>query len=78
MELWEVKRSPKCEEKSMRKLASKKVGPQNARGQTAVTKVKVVARRGLRGEVNLPPRRGVSEEREKIRKEEGKKEGKED
>ena len=52
------------------KISIGKNRSQNARGQMAVTKV--VARRGVKGDVNLPPMVGGSEER---KNKEGKKDG---
>ena len=48
-----VKRSPKSNQNSMRKLALKKVASEKSRGELALSELG--ARRGVRGEVKLPP-----------------------
>ena len=66
LELFGIKRSPKCHQKSMRKMASKKVSSEDAQCEKAPPQPG--ARRGVRGEVNLRPggrRFGTKEERKK-------------
>ena len=71
-----VKKAPKCHQKWMRKLGSKKI----ASGTSESQKLSLAcARRGVMGEGNLLPggrRFGTKEETEKGRKEEGKLGGK--
>ena len=54
-----VKRSPTSNKNSTRKLASKKVASEEGRDELALSELG--ARRGVRGEVNLPLGYGRSE-----------------
>ena len=60
-QLLDVKRSPKCHQKSMRKLSSRKVASEEAR--SAEFLASWVAGGRVREEVNLPPGLGGLEER---------------